>query len=100
MYDRGPRRAKIHLGQTRESRAVWRCIFMETGSGWEKAVWYTERAGGGCMSRLALAILAIGLFLSASPASAYVWRCHTPSGNVWTSQPPASGDCEEYDGVF
>src|SRR5437870_7395974 len=52
------------------------------------------------MARLALAILAIGLFLSASPASAYVWRCHTPNGDVWTSQAPQSGNCEEFDGTF
>jgi hypothetical protein len=52
------------------------------------------------MSRLVLAILAASLFMAASPASAYVWRCHTPSGDVWTSQPPQSGDCEEYDGTF
>jgi hypothetical protein len=52
------------------------------------------------MSRLTLAVLAVGLLLLASPASAYVWRCHTPSGDVWTSQPPQYGDCEEYDGTF
>jgi len=52
------------------------------------------------MSRLTLGILAIGLLLFASPASAYVWRCHTPNGDVWTSQPPQSGNCEEYDGTF
>src|SRR5881396_1891793 len=52
------------------------------------------------MSRLTLGVLAIGLLLFASPASAYVWRCHTPNGDVWTSQPPQSGNCEEYDGTF
>jgi hypothetical protein len=52
------------------------------------------------MSRLTLAILAIGLLVIASPASAYVWRCHTPNGDVWTGQPPQSGDCEEFDGTF
>ena len=52
------------------------------------------------MSRLTLAILAIGLLVIASPASAYVWRCHTLNGDVWTGQPPQSGDCEEFDGTF
>ena len=53
------------------------------------------------MSRLTLGVLAIiGLLLFASPASAYVWRCHTPNGDVWTSQPPQSANCEEYDGTF
>ena len=52
------------------------------------------------MLRLILGVLAIGLLLFASPASAYVWRCHTPNGDVWTSQPPQSGNCEEYDGTF
>ena len=52
------------------------------------------------MSRLTLAILAIGLLVIASPASAYVWRCHTPNGDVWIGQPPQSGDCEEFDGTF
>ena len=52
------------------------------------------------MSRLTVAILAIGLLVIASPASAYVWRCHTPNGDVWIGQPPQSGDCEEFDGTF
>ena len=52
------------------------------------------------MSRLTLGVLAMGLLLFASPASAYVWRCHTPNGDVWTSQPSQSGNCEEYDGTF
>jgi len=29
---------------------------------------------------------------------AYIWRCHTPQGDIWTSQP--SGDCEEFDGTY
>ena len=53
------------------------------------------------MSRvLTLAVLVIGLLGLSSPASSYVWRCHTSGGDVWTSQPPQSGDCEEYDGTF
>jgi hypothetical protein len=56
------------------------------------------------MWRLTLMLLvSVAALLSAavmSPASAYVWRCHTPSGDVWTDQAPQSGDCEEYDGVF
>jgi hypothetical protein len=49
---------------------------------------------------LAIAIIATWLLILAGPASAYVWRCHTPNGDVWTGQPPQSGDCEEYDGTF
>lgn len=52
------------------------------------------------MSRLTVALLTLGLLLLTSPASAYVWRCNTPNGYVWTSQPGQSGDCEEYDGTF
>src|SRR5437870_873616 len=53
------------------------------------------------MSRtIIVAVLAVGLALVSSPASAYVWRCHTPNGDVWTEQPPQNGDCEEYDGTF
>ena len=52
------------------------------------------------MARIIVALLAVGLFLVSSPASAYVWRCHTPNGYVWTEQPPQNGDCEEYDGTF
>ena len=52
------------------------------------------------MSRLILAILAIGLLVMTSPASAYVWRCHTPNGDVWTGQPTSGGVCEEYDGSY
>src|SRR5438309_1942361 len=61
-----------------------------------------RRVAGRRMSRIivAVAFLAIGLSLMSTPASAYVWRCHTPNGDVWTEQPPQSGDCEEYDGTF
>ena len=52
------------------------------------------------MARIIVALLAVALFLVSSPASAYVWRCHTPNGYVWTEQPPQNGDCEEYDGTF
>ncbi len=52
------------------------------------------------MSRLTIAILAAWILMLASPVSAYVWRCHTPNGDVWTGQPPQSGDCEEFDGTF
>ena len=52
------------------------------------------------MSRLIVAILAIGTLVMTSPASANVWRCHTPNGDMWTGQPPQSGDCEEFDGTF
>src|SRR6185312_13757578 len=40
------------------------------------------------------------LFLWASPASAYVWRCHSPHGDFWTTQPKESDDCSEYDSIY
>jgi len=49
------------------------------------------------MSRVTSALIGALLLLLAGPASAYVWKCHTPQGDIWTSQPGASGDCEEYD---
>lgn len=42
-------------------------------------------------------VLLLSFFLSVSPAPAYVWKCHTPQGDIWTSQPGPSDDCEEYD---
>ena len=52
------------------------------------------------MAPIIIALLAVGLSLVSSPASAYVWRCQTPNGYVWTEQSPQYGDCEEYDGTF
>ena len=51
------------------------------------------------MSRLGLTITMLGiLFLWGShPASAYVWKCRTPQGDIWTNQPNPSDDCQEYD---
>ena len=40
------------------------------------------------------------LFLWASPVSAYVWRCHSPHGDFWTTQPKESDDCSEYDSIY
>lgn len=40
------------------------------------------------------------LFLSVSPVSAYVWRCHSPHGDFWTTQPKESDDCSEYDSIY
>jgi hypothetical protein len=37
--------------------------------------------------------------VTASPAAAAVWRCHTPTGDVWTNQPEGFGDCEEFAGT-
>jgi hypothetical protein len=52
------------------------------------------------MFRLLLALFGSGLLLLASPVDAYIWKCHTPTGDIWTSQPAPSGDCEEYDDVY
>ncbi|HEY7130488.1 MAG TPA: DUF3300 domain-containing protein, partial [Nitrospira sp.] len=38
--------------------------------------------------------------LSTSPASAYVWRCHSPHGDFWTTAPKESDDCSEYDSIY
>jgi hypothetical protein len=52
------------------------------------------------MLREIIALIGISLFLFANSAFAYVWKCHTPNGDVWTSQPAPSGDSEEYDDVY
>jgi uncharacterized protein DUF3300 len=53
------------------------------------------------MSRLTTAVLVIGLLLvCAGPSSAYLWRCHSPNGDFWTSEPKESDDCEEYDSIY
>jgi len=54
------------------------------------------------MSRMVVTITMLGIFLlwGSHPASAYVWKCHTPQGDIWTSQPAASDDCEEYDETY
>lgn len=40
------------------------------------------------------------LFLWTSPISAYVWRCHSPHGDFWTTAPKESDDCSEYDSIY
>src|SRR5690349_6162869 len=40
------------------------------------------------------------LSVSAVPVSAYVWRCHSPHGDFWTTQPKESDDCSEYDSIY
>ncbi|HJT21943.1 MAG TPA: hypothetical protein VJ746_15805 [Nitrospira sp.] len=53
------------------------------------------------MSPIHIIILTVFLLLGQSdPASAYVWKCHTPQGDIWTSQPKPSDDCEEYDDAY
>jgi hypothetical protein len=54
------------------------------------------------MSRMAmtLTMLAILLLWESPSASAYVWKCHTPQGDIWTSQPGTSDDCEEFDDQY
>jgi hypothetical protein len=47
------------------------------------------------------AVTILALLLSALPAHAYIWRCHQPNGqDIWTGQPKATDDCEEYDSIF
>ncbi len=52
------------------------------------------------MFRVAIAVFGTVLVLLANPANAYIWKCHTPQGDIWTSQPRPSDDCEEYDAQF
>jgi hypothetical protein len=52
------------------------------------------------MLRRTIALFGTMLLLLISPSHAYVWKCHTPTGDIWTSQPAPSGDCEEYDDVY
>ena len=53
------------------------------------------------MSHLVAVMLSVHLlFLWASPVSAYVWRCHSPHGDFWTTQPKESDDCSEYDSIY
>ena len=53
------------------------------------------------MSHLAAIVLAVHLlFLWTSPVSAYVWRCHSPHGDFWTTTPKESDDCSEYDSLY
>ncbi|MEP6600818.1 MAG: hypothetical protein ABJB49_03295 [Nitrospirota bacterium] len=53
------------------------------------------------MVHLKVAFAAGLLLLLASPnANASVWRCHTPTGDVWTDQPQGYGDCEEFAGTY
>src|SRR5678810_1243611 len=53
------------------------------------------------MAHLVAVALAVHLlFLSANPLSAYVWRCHSPHGDFWTTTPKESDDCSEYDSLY
>jgi hypothetical protein len=47
----------------------------------------------------ALFSLVVGIF-SPDVSHAYIWRCTTPQGYIWTEQPNPSGDCEEFDGKY
>jgi hypothetical protein len=55
--------------------------------------------GGEAMSRLAITFctLLIVMLWGGHPASAYVWKCQTPQGDVWTNEPNPSDNCQEYD---
>ena len=53
------------------------------------------------ISHLVALVLAVHLLLLwTSPVSAYVWRCHSPHGDFWTTQPKESDDCSEYDSIY
>ena len=60
-----------------------------------------EKQEKSSLSHFAAVMLSVYLlFLSASPVSAYVWRCHSPHGDFWTTQPKESDDCSEYDSIY
>ena len=53
------------------------------------------------MSYLVTVVLTVHLLVFwANPASAYVWRCHSPHGDFWTTAPKESDDCSEYDSIY
>ena len=53
------------------------------------------------MARLIALLAGVGLVVAATnPVTAAVWRCHTPTGDVWTNQPQGYGDCEEFPGTY
>ena len=53
------------------------------------------------MVRLTIAsLLGILVLWGSNPASAHVWKCQTPQGAMWTDQPSAMDDCQEYDAVY
>lgn len=57
-----------------------------------------EKSG---ISHLVAVVLSVHvLVLWANPASAYVWRCHSPHGDFWTTAPKESDDCSEYDSIY
>ncbi len=60
-----------------------------------------KKLGTNAMSRMVIVALAVGLLLAGvKPAKAYTWRCHSPHGDFWTSEPKESDDCEEYDSIY
>ena len=60
-----------------------------------------EKRDESSRSHLAAIVLAVHLlFLWTSSVSAYVWRCHSPHGNFWTTTPKESDDCSEYDSLY
>lgn len=46
-----------------------------------------------------LVSVVVGVF-APDVSHAYIWRCNTPQGYVWTEQPNQYGDCEEFDGTY
>src|SRR5207253_9141854 len=53
------------------------------------------------MARVIALLVGVGLVVVAtSPVSAAVWRCQTPTGEVWTDQSQGYADCEEFAGTY
>src|SRR2546423_1442017 len=43
--------------------------------------------------------LLFGIF-APGDANAYIWRCHTAQGDIWTEPPTPNADCQEFDGTY
>jgi hypothetical protein len=61
---------------------------------------YRKREKRGKAPLVAVVLAVSVLVLCAHPGSAYVWRCHSPHGDFWTTQPKESDDCSEYDSIY
>jgi uncharacterized membrane protein YgcG len=50
--------------------------------------------------KAAALVVGVLLVLAGAAAQAEVWRCHTPTGDVWTDDRSGYGDCEQFEGRF
>jgi len=88
-----------HVPRVTGSQSHVRESFGSPGKGLVRAL---LPEGGAAMSRLGLTIctLVMVMLWGSHPVSAYVWKCQTPQGEMWTSEPNSSDDCQEYDAQY